>query len=239
MLSHEDNFPSLVSKIKPSIAGIGIHDPKGSPRNQMMGSGFVFLDGSYIATNYHVIEGLKTSEGQQYAVFIKEKNTERIELVDLVATDETHDLAILKFQKPIKLKPLSLANKAFKPDGLAIAFTGYPIGSILGLYPVTHKGYISALTPAVIPANKSRILTLTPQQIKRLRNPFLTYQLNATAYPGNSGSAVYDAHTGEVIAIINKVYIKSTKEAVLSNPSDITYAIPVKHLIQLAAQIPK
>lgn len=224
-----------MKRIKPSIAGVGLYDPKGSPRNQLFGSGFIFLDGSYIATNYHVVEGIKKNDKQQFAIFLKDGNSERVELANLVAKDEVHDLAILKFKKPIKLSPLTLSSQAHQPDGLSIAFTGYPIGSVLGLYPVTHKGYISALTPAVIPANHS--YTLTAQQIRRLRDPFLTYQLNATAYPGNSGSAVYDAHTGEVIAVINKVYVKTTKEAVLSNPSDITYAIPIKHLIKLASQL--
>ena len=36
--------------------------------------------------------------------------------------------------------------------------------------------------------------------------------------------------------IINQVYIKSTREAVLSDPSGITYAIPVQHLINLLEQ---
>lgn len=234
-LAHPDAFPSLVAKIKRSVTGVGLFDPKGAPRNQLLGSGFIFLDGSYIATNYHVISNIKQQDKQQYAIFLKHNDIERIELADLVAKDTVHDLAILKFQKPIKLPPVTISNPGYKPDGLSIAFTGYPIGSVLGLYPVTHRGYISALTPVAIPANFSH--ALTAQQIKRLRDPFLTYQLNATAYPGNSGSAVYDINTGEVIAVINKVYVKSTKEAVLSDPSDISYAIPIKHLIDLAKKI--
>jgi hypothetical protein len=42
--------------------------------------------------------------------------------------------------------------------------------------------------------------------------------------------------TGEVIAVINKVFVKTTKEAVLSQPSGITYAIPVKYIHQLLAR---
>ena len=64
----------------------------------------------------------------------------------------------------------------------------------------------------------------------------MVYQLDATAYPGNSGSPLYDANTAEVIGIINKVYVKSTREAVLSDPSGITYAIPVKFLLPLLTQ---
>jgi S1-C subfamily serine protease len=69
--------------------------------------------------------------------------------------------------------------------------------------------------------------------LKKLRDPFMVYQLDATAYPGNSGSAMYDAKTGKVIGIINKVFIQESKEAVISKPSGITYAIPVKYLHEL------
>jgi len=61
----------------------------------------------------------------------------------------------------------------------------------------------------------------------------MVYQLDATAYPGNSGSAMYHASTGEVVGIINKVFVQESKEAVISKPSGITYAIPVKYLHQL------
>jgi S1-C subfamily serine protease len=69
--------------------------------------------------------------------------------------------------------------------------------------------------------------------LKRMKNPYLVYQLDATAYPGNSGSAMYDMTTGNVVGIINKVFVQSTKEAVISNPSGITYSIPVKYLYEV------
>ena len=53
------------------------------------------------------------------------------------------------------------------------------------------------------------------------------------AYPGNSGSPVYDVESGEVIGIINMVFVKATRESALSQPSGITYAIPVNHLQSL------
>ena len=74
---------------------------------------------------------------------------------------------------------------------------------------------------------------MTITMLKRLRDPYMVYQLDGTAYPGNSGSALYDATNGEVIAVINKVFVQTTKEAVISNPSGITYAIPIRHLKKL------
>ncbi|MBL8421551.1 MAG: serine protease, partial [Dechloromonas sp.] len=51
-----------------------------------------------------------------------------------------------------------------------------------------------------------------------------------------SGSPVFDASTGEVIGIINMVFIKSSREAALSQPSGISYAIPSNFLIEALRQ---
>jgi S1-C subfamily serine protease len=54
------------------------------------------------------------------------------------------------------------------------------------------------------------------------------YQLDATAYPGNSGGPLLDAHGGQVVGIVNMVLVKGTRESALTNPTGITYAIPVR-----------
>jgi S1-C subfamily serine protease len=87
---------------------------------------------------------------------------------------------------------------------------------------------ISALTPIVIPVNQSN--QLNAEIISRLRSPFTVFQLDATAYPGNSGSPLYNMMNGKVIGIINMVFVKESKETVLSNPSGISYAIPSKYV---------
>ena len=69
--------------------------------------------------------------------------------------------------------------------------------------------------------------------IKQLRDPYDVFQLDATAYSGNSGSPLYDPETGEVVGVINKVFVKESKEAVLEKPSGITYAIPVRYVKEL------
>jgi len=72
--------------------------------------------------------------------------------------------------------------------------------------------------------------------LRQLDEPYLVYQLDAVAYPGNSGSPLYRPDSAEVIGIINQVYIKSSREAVLSDPSGISYAIPSRHLLELMQQ---
>ena len=224
-------FVDLVSKVKPSVVGIGIHTPTSRPQNILSGTGFVIGDGHYVVTNAHVLPTeLDESLLQKMAVFIGSGRNAEVRQAEIVATSPLYDLAILKL-KGSPLPTMALANEKFRGDGTYIAFTGFPIGSVLGLYPVTHRGIISSTTPTVVPAQTADQISI--QMLKRMRNPYMVYQLDATAYPGNSGSAMYDMKTGEVLGIINKVFVQETKEGVISNPSGITYAIPVKYLHQI------
>ena len=61
----------------------------------------------------------------------------------------------------------------------------------------------------------------------------------AIAYPGNSGSPVYHPATGEVIAILNSVYVKKSRENILKQPSGISYAIPSRFIQNLLQRIGK
>ncbi|ALO35920.1 peptidase S1 [Colwellia sp. MT41] len=228
--AHAD-FVDVVAKIKPSVVGIGVHTPTSRPQNILRGTGFVIGNGRYIVTNNHVLPTLlNDSLLQKMAVFIGSGKNAKVREAEIVATSSLYDLAILKISGPA-LPAMTLANSDFIADGSFIAFTGFPIGGVLGLYPVTHRGIVASLTPIVVPAVSAQQINL--KMLKRMRNPYLVYQLDATAYPGNSGSAMYDMKTGAVVGIINKVFVQSTKEAVISNPSGITYAIPVKYLHQV------
>jgi len=103
---------------------------------------------------------------------------------------------------------------------------------VLGLFPVTHRTMISAVTPIVIPA--ARADQLDARSLRRLQaGAYRVFQLDGTAYPGNSGSPVYHPDSGEVIGILNSVFVKSTKEAALTQPSGISYAIPAQKLKEL------
>lgn len=229
--SASSELANTLTKVKPSVVGIGVHTPTGRPKNVLRGTGFVIGNGRYIVTNHHVLpDELDTSLLQEMAIFVGSGKTAIVRKADLVASSKLHDLAVLEL-KGAALPALTLSKASFQREGTYVAFTGFPIGTVLGLYPVTHRGIIAAITPTIVPVPDSRQISI--RMLKQLRDPYLVYQLDATAYPGNSGSALYDVGTGEVIGIINKVFVQETKEAVISKPSGITYAIPVKYLYEL------
>jgi S1-C subfamily serine protease len=67
--------------------------------------------------------------------------------------------------------------------------------------------------------------------VSRIRDSvYRVFQLDAIAYPGNSGSPVYDPEDGTVYGIINSVFVQGTREAAISRPSGITYAIPGQYI---------
>ena len=113
-------------------------------------------------------------------------------------------------------------------EGQTYYFTGFPVGAALGLYPATHRAGLAAIAPIYSPP--ATVKGLTAKLIHRAEDPFLMFQLDAVAYPGNSGSPLYDGETGEVIGVINAVFVKGAKENALKDPTAITYAIPAKYV---------
>lgn len=227
----EPILSETVSRVKPSIVAVGTFMPSRNPRAIFLGTGFAVADGSIIVTNDHVIpETLDTKHLEQLAVFYHEDNQDKIIIATEVTLDKEHDIGILKLAQGL-LPPLKLASVSTVREGQLFAFTGYPMGMVLGLYPVTHRGIISAISPNIIPMLKSA--QINTKLFKRLQDPYNVFQLDATAYPGNSGSPLYDPNSGGVIGVINKVFVQESKENILSKPSGISYAIPINHVEKL------
>ncbi len=232
-----DGLVDTVQAVKQSIVGIGTYQPTRRPPVRLLGTGFSVGNGRLIATNNHVVPtDMSTTELERLVVLTGAGSSAQMHPAVLSASSPEHDLALLNVDAYIPAVALAGADVMLK-EGEGVAFTGFPIGSVLGLYPATHRGIISAITPIAIPSSSSR--QLTASKINRLRNPLLVYQLDATAYPGNSGSPLYRPDSGEVVGILNMVFVKSTKEDVLSNPSGISYAIPVKHLRAMLQELEK
>ncbi len=226
-------LPETIARIKPSIVVVGTFNKLRSPPFLMRGTGFAVGNGSLIATNAHVIATQVDASGETLMVLIPGDGQGRE--ARLLARDAEHDLAILRLTGP-PLPALTLRSSDSVREGQSIAFTGFPIGGALGFSPVTHRGVISSLTPIALPGGNAHELKNTT--IHRLRRgTFPIFQLDATAYPGNSGGPLYDADSGEVLGVVNMVFIKASKEAVLEKPSGISYAIPADFLIELLGRI--
>ncbi len=223
-------LPDTIDKVRLSVVAIGTVMPARPNGAKFTGTGFVVGSGRLVITNHHVLpEIMNQAKKEALVVFAGRGKAAEVRHARILRADPTHDLALLEVSGA-PLTPMRLKVTAVR-EGQDVAFTGFPLGMVLGLYPVTHKGIISSITPIVIPANTSR--NLTAQQIQRLRKPFDVYQLDGTAYPGNSGSPVYDINSGEVLGVVNSVFVKGTKEAMIEKPSGISYAIPVQYVNDL------
>ncbi|MEZ5502014.1 MAG: serine protease [Halioglobus sp.] len=216
------DLPELIQRIRPGVVGVGTAYPPRQPvikgqRAVYLATGFVVGNGLQVVTNAHVTAvPLDVENHQTLAIFSGHGATATVHEVRSVRRDEEHDLAILEIAGP-ELPALTLGNSDLVREGQDIAFTGFPIGMALGLYPVTHRGIVSAITPAAQPTVDAR--ELSSKKISRMRNGFDAFQLDATAYPGNSGSPLFELERGQVVGVINSVVVKETRESMFVSPS--------------------
>ena len=229
---------ATIERVKGSIVAIGTYQRTRTPPFQFRGTGFVVGDGTLLVTNAHVLPGiLDTTTLETLGILVPSAEPDKVQFreVKQVAVDPGSDLAVLKMTGAA-LPALRIGNSDGVKEGQMVMFTGFPIGSALGPYPATHRGMVAAITPIAIP--QARSAELDPKTIRRLTTgSFPIFQLDATAYPGNSGSPVFDPATGEVLGVINMVFVKGTKESVLTQPSGITYAVPSRYLQDLLQKV--
>jgi S1-C subfamily serine protease len=225
--------PRTIERVKAAIVAVGTFQRARSPAFQFRGTGFVVADGLTIVTNAHVLpETIDTEKLEALAILIPGVGREvQVRSAMRGPADAAHDLALLRVAGSA-LPALALRDSETVREGDSVLFTGFPIGAVLGPFPATHRGMVAAITPIVIPPPNAGRLDAT--MIRRLSSgAFFVFQLDATAYPGNSGSPVYVPDTGEVVGVVNMVFVKRTKEAALTDPSGISYAIPSRYLIEL------
>ncbi len=228
------DIADTVAAIKPGVVGVGTFQPAGRPRANLLGTGFAVLDGRYVVSCAHIFaKPLDTEKKAVHAVFIGRDRQMAVRSARLVATDSARDLALLKIDGA-PLPPLKLGDSARAREGWQLYFTGYPIGSVLGLNASTHRAGLAAIVPIFTPMQSAD--QLNARALKQARDAYEVFELDAIAYPGNSGSPLWHPETGEVLGVLNSVYVKGAKEAALSAPSGISYAIPAKYVRALLEQ---
>ena len=230
----------VIAKVKPSVVIVGTFKPTNSPRFALRGTGFVVgqdqaSTGNLIITNAHVLaQPAELDLEAVLVVQIRVRHGEwQMRLATVVEVDKAHDLALLRFEGPA-VSALTVGDSDQVREGQAVAFMGFPIGGALGFSPVTHRGMVSSIAVAALPAATAS--QLNDKSIRTLRGAgdnFSIFQLDGTAYPGNSGGPLFDPDTGHVLGVVNMVAIKGIRESALTHPSGISYAIPSGFVQQL------
>ncbi|MGX9782652.1 S1 family peptidase [Janthinobacterium lividum] len=225
----EAALAQTIARVKPSIVGVGSLQKTRTPPMNFIGTGFVTGDGLSVLTCAHVIQKLLDANPNEIiGILTGQGEVAQFRPAKVQALDTEHDLALLRLAGA-PLPALALGDSATVREGQAMAFTGFPLGTLLGLHHVTHRATVSSLTPVVMPSENAQRLDV--RRLAQLQKaPYTVFQLDATAYPGSSGSPLFDPETGLVYGIVNMVYVKGLKEAAISAPSGITYAIPGSYM---------
>lgn len=223
-------YVEAIAAVKPSVVAIGTYAPNRSPRVQMAGTGFAVADGRHVVTNAHVV-GIKLAPGERVVVLRAGSGESEVRQVLGSVPRAERDIALLEVGGPA-LPALTLGDSESLPEGSDLAITGFPLGLILGLHPVTHRAFLAGVVPFSVPAVRGA--QLTAKSIKARKNGnFSVFQLDATAFPGNSGSPLYNPADGKVYGIISMVFRGRTGANPAEQPSGITFAVPARHIIEL------
>lgn len=234
--AHATPLEKTIAAVKPSIVGVGSYQKTRSPPIRFVGTGWIAGDGMSVITNSHVVAELPDGVNiEQLGIVVAQGDGVVFRPARLAGRDAVHDLAHLRLIDGPPLPALKLGDSLHVAEGHDLAFTGFPLGMVLGLHHVTHRATLSAITPIVMPSISSG--KLDARSIVALqRDAFKIFQLDGTAYPGNSGSPVYDIDTGAVLGVINMVFVKGLKESAITAPSGITYAVPARYVEALLQQ---
>ena len=153
-------LPEAVQRVKPSVVAVGTFQKTRSPAFVFRGTGFAVGDGTLVATNAHVVpEELKTENGETLMVLVQVAGARDPEarVAKVIALDKEHDLALLRIAGT-PLPAVTLGDSDAVRDGQSIAFTGFPIGQVLGFHAITHRGIVASLTPIALPAANAKQL---------------------------------------------------------------------------------
>lgn len=223
--SKKGDVAAIAAAVSPSVVEIKATLPNGSAT----GSGVIITSKGEIVTNNHVVSGatsvkVRTSDGKSYTA-------------EVVGTDSSKDLALIKLQGASGLKPAALGNSS----GVQVGDTVVAIGSPEGLTGTVTSGIVSALNRDVtVPTDENQ----GQGQDGEGQWPFqfggrefngdtgsstTTYkaiQTDAPINPGNSGGALIDA-SGRVIGINSAMYSSASSSSSDAGSIGLGFAIPV------------
>lgn len=230
-------LPDTVERVKPAVVLVGTYQATDTPRFRYVGTGFVVGDGLRVVTNAHVVSAIGATGADRPALVVQLRAGASLWTMRPARVLESvpeHDLALLQIDGPAAAALSVVASEPVR-EGDDLAFMGFPIGGVLGFSSVTHRATVSSITTMALPSPTGQ--QLSERAIRSLRaGPLQVFQLDATAYPGNSGGPLFDPRNGAVLGVINMVLVKSTRESAMSQPSGISYAIPSRYVLELMAR---
>jgi putative serine protease PepD len=186
-----DDLAAVVKAVQPSIVTVMVDGRQSSA----IGSGVIISSDGLIVTNNHVI-----SEDGTVSVRLSSGKTVP---ATVVATDTTHDLALVQATGLSGLTPATFAAN----DSVAVGDTVLAFGAPLGLENTVTSGIVSAL---------DRSVDTGTEKLAGL------FQTDAAINQGNSGGALVDT-SGHVIGI--NVAIATASETD-SGSIGVGFAIP-------------
>lgn len=228
-------LPDTVARMKPCVVLVGTYRETDSPRFQLRGAGFLAGRASQVVTCAHVLP--VASAGAPAAPLVvqlwQRESGWTMRAAQVRSTERFGDVALLDYEgAPGPMAPIG--DSASVREGEDLAFIGFPIGNVLGHAHVVHRALVSSIARSVTPSPDAD--RLRESAIHGVREgTFDIFQLDAVAYPGNSGGPLFRPETGEVVGMMNMVLLKGTREAALSQPSGIAYAIPASRVRELMA----
>ncbi len=144
------------------------------------GSGVVVSNEGHVLTNYHVVE-----KNTRLEVVVNDKTYE----AELVAFDETKDLAVLK-AKDLNLPAVRLGDS----DTLTVGDWAICIGNPISLPGTTTVGIVSAIERQISTSSS------TDKYGKRTENVNSMIQTDAAINSGNSGGGLFNVN-GELMGV--------------------------------------
>ena len=179
-------------------------------RAESAGTGVILTSDGEILTNNHVVNGATS-------ITVRIASTNKAYRADVVGTDPSDDVAVLKLRNASGLATANLANSANVSVGDAVVGVGNAGGT----------GTLRASSGKVTALNQS--ITATDGNGQDAEKLTGLIQINAPIVSGDSGGPLYDS-SGEVIGI-------DTAASVNRSATETAYAIPIENALKIATQI--
>src|SRR5262249_29285107 len=144
--------------------------------NKSTGTGFLISPEGYLLTAYHVINGATSIEVRMNGA------TDFIPAV-YVDGDKDADLGVLKIDRVGELSTQIVGPGYELRRGMALGLLGYPMGEAFGAEVTYTSGDLSSVRQS-------------PDGVQ-------IFQIDVSAYGGNSGGPVFLSQTGEVIGVLS------------------------------------